>query len=374
MKKNLDKNTLAVHAGEYIDPITQGVNTPIFTSTAYNYIDIDFQYPRAQNTPNHKAVIEKLCALEKTEAGLMFGSGMGAISCVFLSMLSPGDHLVIQSEIYGGAYYFVVSELKRLKIDFSFVEDNADFESAIRPNTKLIYVESPSNPMLNIVDLRMIGELGKSNGILTAIDNTFATPINLNPIEFGIDIMIHSGSKYISGHSDIMCGVVLSSQKIIDSMFSTSMGLGSTINAQTCYLIERSLKTLAIRIERQSQNAFEIARFLEESDKFKGVRYPGLKSSPGHEIAKVQMKAFGAVVTFDPTTDSDEFVKRLNLIKPAMSLGGVESTITSPARTSHMKLSEDERQKIGLSDGTLRLSVGIENYQDLIDDLKQAIG
>lgn len=375
MKKTYHPDTLAVHAGDYIDPSTRGVNTPIFTSTAFDYVDIDeLKYPRAQNTPNHKAVINKLCALEKSEAGLLFGSGMGAVSCALLSLLKPGDHAIIQNDIYGGSHYFVTSELKKFGIAYSLVDglELEDFASAIQSNSKLIYLETPSNPLLNIVDLKKLGDLARNHKLISVIDNTFASPINLNPKDFGIDVIIHSGSKYLGGHSDIMFGAVLSSQELIDTMFSTSMSLGSTVNAQTCYLIERSLKTLSLRVQKQSQNALFLAQKMEASPLFKAVRYPGLKSSVGYEIAKTQMKGFGAVVTFEPTLNCDDFVRKLKLIKPAMSLGGVESTITSPARSSHMKLTAEERSKLGISDSLLRVSVGIEYEEDLLEDLIQA--
>lgn len=374
--KQVKSSTLCVHAGDYIDPVTKGVNTPIFTSTSFGYIDVDqLRYPRAQNTPNHQAVINKLCALEHKAAGLLFGSGMGAISCVFLSLLSKGDHAIIQNDIYGGSHFFISSELERFGIEYTLVDGFTaeEFEAAVQPNSKLIYVETPSNPLLNIVDLEAVGKFAKKHGLTSAIDNTFASPINLIPDDFGIDIVIHSGSKYLSGHSDIIFGAAVSSQSIIDAMFSSSMNFGSTINANTCYLIERSMKTLSLRVERQSANALYIARALQDTGTLLNVRYPGLESSHGHKIAKDQMKGFGAIVTFETPGDPDEFAKRLRIIKPAMSLGGVESTINSPARSSHMKLSHEERQALGITDHLLRVSVGIEDAEDITQDILNAL-
>ncbi len=376
MKEKVSPETLAVHAGGYIDPETKGVNTPIFTSTAYSYVDTDtLRYPRAQNTINHQAVINKLCALEKKEAGLLFGSGMGAISAAFLGLLRTGDHAIIQNDIYGGSHFFVSSELEKFGIEYTLVDgyEVSDFQKAIQSNSKLLFIETPSNPLLNIVDLKAVGQFAKDNKLISVIDNTFASPVNLNPADYGIDVVVHSGSKYLSGHSDIIFGALLSSEDIVDSVFGTSMNLGSTINAQTCYLIERSMKTLFLRVKQQSENALKIAQGLQDKDGFLNVRYPGLEQAYGHEIAKTQMNAFGAIVTFESAIDPDDFARKLRIVKPAMSLGGVESTISSPARSSHMKLTPEQRSSIGITDNLLRISVGIEDSTDLLKDLFQAM-
>lgn len=378
-KGNLSKSSKCVHAGNMQDEKYKGVNSPIYTSTAYSYIDVpELMYPRNFNTPNQEVLIKKLCALENAQAGLVLGSGMAAISATILGLLKPGDHGVFQGDIYGGAYSFITNVLPQYNIEYTLTDGLAveDFKKAIRPNTKIIYIETPSNPLLKIVDVAAIAKLAKSINALTVIDNTFATPVNQTPIDFGIDVVVHSGTKYFGGHSDLMSGAVLASKDIVHEVHKIAVNFGANMNALSCYLLERSLKTLALRVKQQSANALSLARFLSTSDKVSKVYYPGLESHEGHTIAKEQMQAFGAVVSFELNgniEDADSFVRKLNIITPAMSLGGVESTITSPARSSHGRMSKEERAKSGISDSLLRLSVGIEDIDDLINDIKQAL-
>ena len=371
---NID--TKCVHAGGYHDTQTRGINTPIFTSSAYEYLDSETRlYQRYFNTPNQEAVVKKICELEGAEDGVVFSSGMATISTALLALLNSGDHAVVQDEIYGGSHAFIEDHFKRLGISFTFVRMDAQaIEDAITSNTKIIYIESPTNPLLNVVDIRRIAEIGKRRGVLTVIDNTFATPINQNPFSLGIDVIIHSGTKYLGGHSDLYCGVAVTRKDIAARIRKTAANFGGSLNAMSCYLLERSLKTLAIRVERQTINALGIAKFLENHPKVAGVNYPGLESHPGYKIASSQMSGFGAMLSFElKDTTAIDFMRRLRIIKPALSLGGVDTTICDPATTSHQKVSGDVRKRLGISANLLRLSVGIESVEDLIEDLQHAL-
>ena len=374
----MKKQTQCVHSGTYVDPATGGINTPIFTSSVFKYLDSDKQpYPRYFNTPNQEVVVAKLCTLEKAEDGIVFSSGMAAISTAILSIVGDGDHVILQDELYGGTHALVVNQFKRLGISYSFAPKSVDaIEAAIRPETKIIFIETPTNPLLGIVDIERVAELARKHSITTMIDNTFASPINQNPLTLGIDIVVHSGTKYIGGHSDICCGAVLTSKKLVEPMKMTAMDLGGSLNASTCALVERSLKTLHLRVSKQSENALAIAHRLNEHDKIGQVFYPGLPAHPGHEIASRQMSGFGGMVGFtleDGAGSSLEFLRRLELIVPALSLGGIESTICAPAETSHKKMSREARERIGVTKRLMRLSVGIEHPDDLLADLFQAL-
>lgn len=376
---NMKKETQCVHSGTYIDPSTGGINTPIFTSSVFKYLDSDTQpYPRYFNTPNQDVVVNKLCKLERAEDGILFSSGMAAISTAILSIVGSGDHVILQDELYGGTYALVNHQFERLGIKYSFVPKTVQaIEEAISTNTKLIFIETPTNPLLGIIDIEQVGALGKKHSITTMIDNTFASPINQNPLTLGIDIVVHSGTKYIGGHSDICCGALLTSKELANPIKMTAMDLGGSLNATTCALVERSLKTLHLRVTRQSENALNVARRLEAHAHIDQVFYPGLPSHPGHEVAARQMSGFGGMIGFtiaDGPGSPLEFLERLKLIVPALSLGGIESTICAPAETSHKKMSKEARERIGVTERLMRLSVGIEHPEDLLDDLVQALG
>ena len=371
--------TKCVHSGGGTDTISGGVNTPIFPSSAHEYLDVEnAAYPRYFNTINQKVLVEKICELEGAEDGVVFSSGMAAISSVLLAFLKSGDHVVLQDEIYGGSHAFVDMFFDRFGISYSFVATNAEaIEAAIRPETSLIFIETPTNPLLSIIDIQAVTDVARRSNCITVIDNTFATPILQNPIEHGIDIVVHSGTKYLGGHSDLSCGAAVTSSELASKIRKTAVNFGGNLNALTCYLLERSLKTLAIRVRQQTENAFKIAKFLDDQSVFGKVNYPGLPDHPGHLIALDQMNGFGAMLSFelsDPDLSVDDFMKKLKLIKPAVSLGGIESTICDPARTSHVKVSAEVRARQGVTDNLLRLSVGIENIDDLIEDVKQAKG
>lgn len=370
------KITQCVHSGSIIDPITRGAVTPIYPSTAYDYIDVErFAYPRYFNTPNQRVVSEKMAALENGERAIVFSSGMAAISTTLFALLKQGDHAVFQNDLYGGTHHAITQELKKSGIAYTLVDDMdvSSYEKAIQPNTKVVFIETPSNPLLKLVDIRAIAELCKDNGAVSVIDNTFASPINQNPIDLGIDVVLHSGTKYLGGHSDICCGVAVTSEKLGEKINESAINFGGSLNAQMCALLERSLKTLALRVNQQNSNAQQVSEFLAAHEKVSKVYYPGLETHEDHALAKDQMLGFGGMLSFEIKTDPDQFVKALEMIKPAMSLGGIESTITSPTQTSHSKISKEEREKVGISDFLLRLSTGIEDVHDLTRDLDKAL-
>ena len=375
----MKKDSLCVHSGTMVDPVTRGLNSPIYTSSSYQYIDADENvYPRYFNTPNQHAVVQKLCALEGAEDGLLFSSGMAAITTVLLSFLSNGDHAVLQRDIYGGTHHFITAEFERFGIEFSFVSNRSEAISAsFRSNTKLVYIETPSNPLLAITDIKAVAGAARGSQVISVIDNTFASPINQNPLALGIDVVVHSGTKYLGGHSDLCCGAVLASKELTNSIRSSAANFGGSMNAWTCALLERSLKTLAIRVKKQTQNAGLLAKYLQTRPEITSVHYPGLENHPDHVVAKNQMSDFGAMLAFELDESHihmEQFLSRLNFILPALSLGGVETIICSPKDTSHAKVSAAERSQMGISDSLLRLSVGIEDPEDLIADLANALG
>jgi cystathionine beta-lyase/cystathionine gamma-synthase len=375
MKNKVSKLTLSVHAGSHGESQYGGIVNPIYQASAYDYRDI-VRYPRYFNTPNNEAVIEKIAALENGDDGLVFSSGMAAITTSMLSVLKAGDHVILQNDLYGGTHHSVINDLPRLGIKFTMVDaaDPENFEKAIRKETKLIYIETPSNPLLKITDIKAVAKIAQNQGLISMIDNTFASPVNQNPIDFGIDIVAHSGTKYIGGHSDLCCGVVVSSKKLTARIRKLGHSLGGSLDAHTCYLVERSLKTIVLRVQQQNKNAMAIAKFLESESRIAKVNYPGLKNHPNHSVAKRQMPGgFGGVMSFEVKTDPERFIKKLKYITRAVSLGGVESTICSPVKTSHVALSTGERKTLGISDKLLRFSVGIEEADDLIEDIRQAL-
>ncbi|MDT0554435.1 trans-sulfuration enzyme family protein [Patiriisocius hiemis] len=376
--KKIGVNTICTHVGEVKDTQFQGAISPLFMSSSYQYDGVDVKrYPRYFNTPNQEALCKKVAALENAEAGLIFGSGMAAVSTTMLAFLHKGDHVVLQKTLYGGTYNFVVEEFHKFGIEYTFTNgfSRNDFTSAIQDNTKVIFIETPSNPLMLITDLEMITSIAKDRGLITMIDNTFASPINQNPIDFGIDICIHSATKYMGGHSDICAGAVAASQEHIDTIWNIAKNLGGSLSDHTIWLLERSMKTMALRVKAQNKNAKKLAKWLDAHDLIQKVYYPGLKNHPDHNVAKKQMRGYTGMLSFEliESINANDFMKALKLIKQSMSLAGVESTILSPAETSHALLSAEERKKQGISDGLLRFSVGIEEPKDLIEDIEQAL-
>ena len=376
MKKS-GVSTKCVHSGDLIDDKFKGATSPIFTSTAYDFVDVEEdRYPRYFNTPNQKALSKKIADLENCESALLFSSGIAAIYTSLFSFIKSGDHVIFQSSIYGGTLNLVIKEFKKFNIEYSLVDSFVvnDYEKEIKNNTKIIFVESPSNPLLKIIDLNAIANLSKKYNLISIIDNTFSSPINQNPADFGIDIVLHSATKYLGGHSDILAGTLASSKSNIEKIIESSINYGGNLSEYTVWLLERSIKTLSLRVKKQNENAIKIAEYLTTLDKVKSVYYPGLKSHSDHELSKKQMKGFGGMLSFE-LSDLDTailFTRKLNLVKSAMSLGGVESTLCSPSLTSHSKISKAERENLGIFDGLLRFSIGIEDSEDIIDDLNQA--
>lgn len=377
-KKNLGLNTICTHVGEIKDEQFKGAVSPIYLSSSYEFLDVDVKrYPRYFNTPNQEYLSKKVAALENAEAALIFGSGMAAISHMFLAFLKKGDHLVVQNTLYGGTVNFIKEEFPKYGIEYRFTDGYKveDFENAIQENTTLIHIETPSNPLLTVTDIKAVTDLAKDKGIYTSIDNTFASPVNQNPLDLGVDMVMHSATKYFGGHSDICAGAVASSNEIIERIWNVSKNLGGSLSDMTVWMLERSMKTMGLRVKKQTKNAMKMAKWLNKHPKVSKVYYPGLKSHPEHKLAESQMRGYGAMLSFELTDDLDayKFQKALNLIKSSMSLAGIESTVISPHLTSHALLSPEERKKVGISDQLIRFSVGIEEVKDLKRDIDQAI-
>ena len=355
------------------------VTAGIQPAVAYEYIDRnELQYPGFYSTYNQQRLGEIICRLEQGNWGMVFSSGMAAISTAILTFLQAGDHIIFSRDLYGGTLKFAKEELPKRGIECSFANDfTGSIGSLIKPNTKIIYIETPSNPLLNIVSLQDVAKAAKQHNLISIIDNTFATPINQLPLSFGIDISVHSGTKYLGGHNDLPYGALVSNnQDHKAAILNTAKMYGGSLTPYECYLAERSLKTLSIRIAKQNDNAMKLAQHLDEHPSIEKVYYPGMPSHPHYHISKEQMKGFGGMMAFDLKTDLEgttRFQKELQLISPALSLGGVESLICSPAFTSHRYLSKEERYANGIKDSLLRLSVGIEDAGDLIADIEQAI-
>ena len=375
--KTWNAETACVHAGYERGTAEQGLNTPIVTSTAFDYSrDDQVRYPRYMNTPNHRVVANRIAALEGAEAAFVTASGMGAVSAVFLGLMKPGDHAILLDGLYGGTTDLIEGLLKPYGFEFSTWDGNpVSLASLVQENTKLAWVESPTNPLLRVIDLEATAEILRERDIVSVVDNTFATPILQQPIKLGFDLVMHSATKYFSGHSDLLSGAVAGSEELIARIRPQAVRLGSSLNGQDLYLLERSLKTLALRVERQSANAAAVAEWLEARENIARVYYPGLEADAGHGIAARQMRAFGGMLGFrlGDAVSPDRFLRKLELITPAVSLAGVESTICQPSRTSHAKLAPVARDALGIDDRLMRLSVGIERVEDLIADLEQAV-
>ena len=368
--------TKCVHSGNIVDDKFHGSISPIYPATTYDYRKTD-TYPRYFNTPNQLSVSRKISDLESAEDSVLFGSGLGAVSSTMFSFLKSGDHVILHDSIYGGTINLVNTEFKKFNINFSYIDINDIdvLKSTINKNTRIIYFETPTNPLLQIVDISLISSVAKENGIISIIDNTFASPINQNPISFGIDLVIHSATKYLGGHSDILAGSVSGAKEHIEKIKKSGINYGANLSDYTVWLLERSIKTLSVRVNAQNQNALDLAKFLDDNSLIKKVFYPGLKNHLSHEIASKQMNGFGGMMSFEVTDkiNSEDFVSDLKIISPTMSLAGVESSITSPSKTSHKKVDPQIRKKLGISDNLLRFSVGIEDIEDLMLDLDKSL-
>ena len=370
-------NTICTHVGQVKDEQYGGSVSPIYPGTSYEYIDKDIdRYPRYSSTPNQEFLAKKIAALEETEDAIILGSGMAAISTSLLAFLGSGDHIVLQNDIYGGTRNLVEAQFKRYGIQYSFTDglDVKSFEKEIMPNTKAIYIETPSNPLLKLVDIKEIANLSKSNGLISFIDNTFATPLLQKPHKLGIDIILHSATKYFGGHSDICAGAVASTSEHRETIWNLSKNIGGSLSDYTAWLLERSMKTLSVRFFAQQKNAVELSKFLTECNYIDKVFYPGLEDHVNHDIAKKQMNGFGAVISFElnKKINPKAFLKSLKMINPSMSFAGVESTMLSPAETSHYLLTPEDRITQGITDNLIRFSVGIEDVPDIQYDIEQA--
>jgi cystathionine beta-lyase/cystathionine gamma-synthase len=375
--------TKLIHAGEP-DPLIYGaVSMPIFQSATFEYSGEarydDIRYIRLNNTPNHLALHRKLAALENAEAAIVTASGMAAITTMFLTFLSLGDHLLAERCLYGGTYDFVTKDFPGLGLACDLVDgdDPASWERKLRPNTKAFYVETMTNPLLGVPKLREIVDFARKHRILAIIDNTFASPVNFRPLDWGFDLSLHSCTKYLNGHSDIVAGAVIGRRDLIERVTHRLNHLGGTLDPHACFLLHRGIKTLAVRVRQQNQSALRIAQFLEAHPAVGKVNYPGLESHPGHQRARELFDGFGGMLSFElvgGVEAADRLISRTSLPTLAPSLGGVESLITRPATTSHSGLSPEERMAAGISEGLIRLSVGIESTDDLIEDFDEALG
>ncbi|HVE11849.1 MAG TPA: cystathionine gamma-synthase [Elusimicrobiota bacterium] len=374
-------STLAVHAGQAPDPATGAIMTPVYLTSTYVQEGPDqhkgFDYART-NHPTRLALERNLAALEGAKFGLCFGSGTAAASTV-IQLLDSGDHVVSCNDLYGGTYRLFTKVYQRFGLSFSFVDacDLAAVEKAITPKTKLLWVETPTNPMLRVSDVAALCALAKKKGVRVAVDNTFATPYLQRPLSMGADVVVHSTTKYLGGHSDVVGGAVLTSDKeLFDKLKFLQNAVGAVPGPLDCFLVLRGTKTLALRMERHCASALEIARHLAKHPEVAKVHYPGLESHPQHARAKAQMRAFGGMISFELKGDLERAVRMLKscgVFSLAESLGGVESLIGHPATMTHASIPREERLKAGLVDGLIRISVGVEDAADLIADLDLAI-
>ena len=374
--------TKIIHAGEPSPRIQGAVTVPIFQSAMFEYAGEtsyhDIKYIRLNNTPNHEALHRKLAALENAEAALVTASGMAAISTTLLTVLGAGDHLLAQDCLYGGTHDLLTNDFARFGLSYDFLgDDPGSWESRLRPNTRAIYVEAMTNPTLQVADLKSVARFAKAHGLVSIIDNTFASPINFRPPEVGFDLSLHSGTKYLNGHSDIVAGAVIGSRELIEKITHKLNHLGGSMDPHAAFLLHRGMKTLALRVRYQNDSALRLAQFLEKHPRVSRVNYAGLESHPQHARARELFEGFGGVLSFEVTGEveaAERLIGRVRLPIVAPSLGGVETLITRPATTSHSGMSPADRARLGISDGLIRVSVGIEAIEDLIADFEQALG
>ncbi len=369
--------TRCVHAGSHTDVQTEGTSAPIYPATAYGFLDGDERsYPRYFNTPNQRRVAEKVASLEGTAAGILFGSGMAAISTALFAFLKPGDHVLMQTGLYGGTTSFAEADLRGFGIEVTYTDGLSvlDFEAGFRQNTRVVYLETPSNPILNLVDIEAVANLARARGAVSMIDNTFASPINQTPHLLGVDIVLHSATKYLGGHSDITAGIAAGSKAHMEQVLAKARHFGGSCEAQTAALLERSIKTLALRVRQQTANAQAMAEWLDAREEVDAVFYPGLATHPQHELARRQMHGFGAMLSFQLAEGIDPvaFQRSLKLVASAMSLGGVDTSVSSPYLTSHRTIGAERRAAEGISNQLIRMSMGIEDVRDLQADVAAA--
>ena len=375
-------STLSLHGGRdplgpdlpVVQPIVQSVNFTQEIGTSEG-----LRYGRYGNSPNAEVVQRRIALLEGAEAGLVLASGMGATACAMLALLRPGDHLLSSSWIYGGTHRLFTQEFVAMGIDVTLVDpsESRGWRKRIRKQTRAIFLESPVNPTCRVVDLNSVRYLTKENGLALVVDSTFASPINFRPIEHGADVVIHSATKYLNGHHDILSGVVLGTASYIEEVRQKMIVWGQAPDPFACWLLERGLKTLDVRVRRQNENAMRIAEWAETSKEIRKVHYPGLPSHVDHELARAHLDGFGGMLALELAGGgkaTERFIRRLRLITHAASLGGVDTLVSEPRYTSHAHMTSEDRASVGIPDGFLRFSIGIEDPDDLIADLEQALG
>jgi cystathionine gamma-synthase len=378
--------TAAVHGGSDLEKKNGPVTAPIYQTSTFEVTDNDEQqrvtstdrYYTRWGNPTITAAEETLSAIEGVESARVFASGMGAITTTMMGLLKAGNHIVAQRDVYGGVMKFLSQWLPKMGIETTFVDttDYAQHARAIRPNTRMIYVESPTNPSLRVVDFKKIATLARQHGLISMADSTFGTPINQHPATYGIDLVMHSGTKYLSGHADLTCGVVAGRQDLIQQIHESRTTLGNCMDPHAAWLLIRGLKTLAVRVARQNENAQRVAEFLAQHGKVRQVHYPFLKNHPQCAIAREQMSGGGGMVTFEVDGSGEDACRvseAMRLFTLATSLGGVESLVSIPVLTSHAMISAEQRKEMGVTEQMVRLSVGIESADDLVADLERAL-
>ena len=368
--------TKLIHSGEPVPRIEGAVALPVFQSSTFIYEGAesyhDIRYIRLNNTPNHLVLASKLAALENAEDALVAASGMAAISTALLTVLRQGDHVIAQDALYGGTHEFVTRELPERGIEYDLVDGNepSSWESKLRPETRAFYVETITNPLIKVADLAAVVDFCRAHGLASMIDNTFASPVNFRPAEHGFDLSLHSGTKYLNGHTDIVAGAAIGRRDLVEAVRHKLTLLGGTLDPHACFLLHRGIKTLALRAARQNENALALASFLDDHPRVEGVNYPGIASHPHHDLAAGLLDGFGGMLSFEVTGGLDaaeRFTERVTIPLVAPSLGGVETLVTLPATTSHSGIPVAERRALGISDGLIRISVGIEAIDDLED-------
>jgi cystathionine beta-lyase/cystathionine gamma-synthase len=374
--------TALIHAGEPRPRVGGAIAMPVFQSSTFEFDGAgdyhDVRYIRLNNTPNHQVLHAKLASLESTEAALVAGSGMAAISATLLSLLAHGDHLIAHHTLYGGTHDLITKDLPHMGIDHTFVDadDPSAWAKALRPSTRAFYVETMTNPLLEVVDLRGVAAFCRERGIASIVDNTCATPVNFRPVEHGFELVVHSATKYLNGHSDIVAGVVAGKAARVQAAKHKLDHLGGTLDPHACFLLHRGIKTLALRVRHQSESALAIAGFLEKHPAVARVHYPGLASHRRHARAREWFRGCGGLLSFDVkggVSVAERFLSSVTLPANAPSLGGVETLVTRPATTSHAGLSAEERARRGIGDGLVRMSVGLEATEDLVEDVGRAL-
>jgi cystathionine beta-lyase/cystathionine gamma-synthase len=374
--------TKLIHSGEPDPRVMGAVSLPIFQTAMFEYAGEesyhDIRYLRLSNSPNHLAIHQKLAALENAEAALVAASGMAAITTTLLTLLSAGDHLLAQDCLYGGTHDFLTKDFAGFGLEFDFIDgdDPESWKSMLRPNTRAIYVEAMSNPTLQVSDLKAAAAFAKEHSLTSLIDNTFASPINFRPAEWGFDVSLHSCTKYLNGHSDIVAGACIGRADLIEKVNHKLNHLGGSLDPHAAFLLHRGMKTLALRVRYQNETAMSLARFLEAHPAIERVNYPGLESHPGHERARDLFDGFSGMLSFEirgGVDAAERFMHKARLPIIAPSLGGVETLVTRPATTSHSGMSREDRARLGITDSLIRVSVGIEATEEIIEDFEQAL-